>query len=107
MAFQAQRDMLIASVPVGYAYGYSRNFSNQGQALVNGKVVQVVGIVNMNLVMLDVSDLPEVSRGDEVVLIGHQGENHITVASFEQMSNQLNYEVLTRLPQDLPRVVVE
>ncbi|MGB5928883.1 MAG: alanine racemase, partial [Cyclobacteriaceae bacterium] len=107
MAFQAQKDMLVAAIPAGYAYGYSRNFSNLGQALIKGKIVQVVGIVNMNVVMLDVSDLEEVSRGDEVVLIGHQGENHISVASFEQMSNQLNYEVLTRLPQDLPRVVVE
>lgn len=106
-AYQAQKDMLIASIPVGYAYGFPRNFSNQGQALVRGKIVQVIGIVNMNLVMLDVTDLEEVTRGDEVVLIGHQGDHHITVASFEQMSNQLNYEVLTRLPQDLPRVVVE
>ncbi|MFA0962869.1 alanine racemase [Roseivirga sp. BDSF3-8] len=106
-AYQAQKDMVIAVIPIGYAYGFSRNFSNQGNALIRGKVTPVLGIVNMNLVMVDVTEVEDAMRGDEVVLIGHQGENSISVASFEQMSNQLNYELLTRLPQELPRVVVE
>lgn len=97
----------IAIVPVGYAYGYSRKLSNQGKALVNGFRVDVIGSVNMNMLTLDVTNLPDVQIGQEVVLIGSQGEQTISVASFSENSNQLNYELLARLPKDIKRIVVD
>jgi len=60
----------------------------------------------MNMMMIDVTNLEEVEKGDEVVLIGGQGDLSISVDSFGQLSSQLNYELLTRLPKDIPRRVV-
>lgn len=105
-SYQAYADMTIAVIPIGYAYGYSRSLSNSGKVLIRGVEVPICGIVNMNALCVDVSHLPEVAKGDEVVLIGNQGDNAITVASFGEMSDQLNYELLTRLPQDIPRKII-
>lgn len=104
--YLAQKDMTIAIVPVGYSHGFSRSLSNIGRALVRGKRMPVVGIVNMNSMALDVTDVPEVEKGDEVVMIGSQGALSLTVASFGELSEQLNYELLTRLPKDIPRKIV-
>ena len=103
--YLAQQDMRIATVPVGYSHGYSRSLSFQGRVIVRGQRVDVVGIVNMNLLIINVSDVDGVEKGDEVVLIGKQGDSEITVASFSEFSNQLNYELLTRLPQGIPRII--
>ena len=102
----ASRDMRLAVVPVGYAHGYARSLSNQGRVLVRGKRAGVVGVVNMNHLIVDITPLPEAEPGDEVVLIGKQGKAAIPVSSFSELSNQLNYELLTRLPRDIPRCVV-
>lgn len=105
--YLVQKDMKIAIVPVGYSHGFSRSLSNQGRVLVRGMRVSVIGIVNMNCIAVDVSDVPVIEIGDEVVLIGKQGNLDITVASFGELSEQLNYELLTRLPLDIPRVIVD
>lgn len=104
--FLSEREMIIASVPVGYSHGYARSLSNTGRVLIHGKRVSVVGLVNMNMMLVDVTDLNNVAKGDEVVMIGEQGELEVTVASFSELSNQLNYELLTRLPYEIPRKVV-
>jgi alanine racemase len=105
-SYLAQRDMKIATIPVGYAHGYSRELSNQGRVLINGHRVSVIGIVNMNMMTIDITDVSETKKGDEAVLIGKQGDLSISVASFSELSNQLDYEMLTRLNQKIPRVVV-
>lgn len=104
--FMATEPMRIATVPVGYAHGYSRSMSNIGRVIVNGVRTGVVGLVNMNMTIIDVSKVPDVRLGDDVILIGDQGEVSIPVSSFSELSAQLNYELLTRLPLDIPRVVV-
>lgn len=80
--------------------------SNHGRALVNGSRVAVIGIVNMNHLIIDVTDVPNVERNDEVVLIGCQGELSISVSSFSELSDQLNYESLSRLPRNIPRSII-
>ncbi|MGB8320468.1 MAG: alanine racemase [Ignavibacteriaceae bacterium] len=105
-SYLAQRDMKIATIPVGYAHGYSRELSNQGRVLINGHRVSVIGIVNMNMMTIDITDVSETKKGDEAVLIGKQGDLAISVASFSELSNQLDYELLTRLNQKIPRMVV-
>lgn len=99
--------MRIAVVPVGYAHGFDRGLSNMGRVLIRGKQARVTGIVNMNAISVDVSAIPGVEKGDEVVLIGAQGDQAITVASFGEMSEQLNYELLTRLPRNIPRILID
>lgn len=103
--YLASTDMRIGIVPVGYAHGFSRSLSNQGRVLIKGNRVSVIGMVNMNIMTVDLTNLPEAERGDEVVMIGTQGNLTISVASFGALSEQLNYELLTRLPQNIPRVV--
>jgi alanine racemase len=103
--YLAGRDMTIATVPIGYSHGFGRNLTNTGYVLVNGERAGVVGLVNMNMITLNVSHIDGVKKGDEVVMIGHQGEDAITVASFGEMTNNLNYEVLVRLPASIPRMV--
>ncbi|MFO7879835.1 MAG: alanine racemase [Bacteroidales bacterium] len=104
-SYMARNNMKIATIPVGYAHGYSRSLSHQGRVLINGHRVDIVGNVNMNLLIVKISDIPETKKGDEVVLIGKQNGSEITVASFSEFSNQLNYEMLTRLPAEIPRIV--
>ena len=103
--YLAQRDMKIAIVPIGYSHGFSRSLSNTGRVLVNGFRVPVIGMVNMNNMAIDVSELDEVRKGDEVTLIGKSGDVEISVASFGELSDQLNYELLTRLPTKIPRII--
>lgn len=105
-SYLASSEMKVACVPIGYSHGFSRSLSNSGRALVHGTRVQVVGMVNMNVMMIDISHLQGVNIGDEVVLIGEQGEQSISVSSFSDYSEQLNYELLTRLPHNIPRYVV-
>lgn len=106
-SFLATAEMKVAAVPVGYGHGFSRSLSNTGRALIRGKRMSVIGMVNMNVMMIDVCDLDNVEIGDEVVLIGKQGDLDLTVNSFGSFSDQMNYELLTRLPLDIPRRVVE
>ncbi|MBU1008944.1 MAG: alanine racemase [Bacteroidetes bacterium] len=105
--FLAQTDKVIATVPIGYAQGFSRSLSNVGRVLLHGKRVAVIGLVNMNIMMIDVTTIEGVNKGDEVVIIGEQGELEISVASFSELSAQVNYETLTRLPMSIPRMIVD
>jgi alanine racemase len=95
--FVTKRESRIAVIPVGYADGYSRLFSNNAEMLVQGCRVPVVGRVCMDMTMLDVTDVPNVSEGDEVVILGRQGEEMITAAELAEKINTISYEILTTL----------
>lgn len=104
-SFMASEKMKIAVIPVGYSHGYSRSLSNHGRVLINGKRCMVIGTVNMNMLTVNVSDLETVKKGDEAVLIGSQEDISISIASFSDFSNTLNYELLTRLDKGIPRKI--
>lgn len=106
-SFQTEDDKVIAVIPIGYETGYSRNLSNQGQVLINGEIASIIGMINMNMFTVDVTHIKDITIGSEVVLIGDQLEKSITVSSFSDLSSQLNYELLTRLPSDIPRKVIK
>jgi alanine racemase len=105
--FLSSSNMKVAAIPVGYAHGYNRSLSNQGSVLVRGRRLNVVGLVNMNMLLVDATDLDDVCIGDEAVLIGRQDDAEISVASFSEISNQVDYELLTRLNSTIPRVLVD
>jgi alanine racemase len=105
-SYLTTRRQKVASVPVGYFHGFHRSLSNRGYILVNGKRCQVVGLVNMNMMMVDVTDADGVKVGDEVVIIGSQKKRSIPVGSFSDMTRFLNYEILVQLPSEIPRIVV-
>lgn len=106
MNYQAQQKTIIGIVPVGYCNGYSRSLSNNGHVLIQGQKAPVIGSVNMNMVLCDVTNINKVSLGGEVVLIGKQDDSEITFSSFSEMNNSLNYEILARLPENIKRALV-
>jgi alanine racemase len=106
-SYRTNRPSQIATIPVGYGYGYSRELSNNGHVLVDGKRVPVVGTVNMNEMVIDVTDVKQIDVGTEVVLIGEQNGLSISVSAFGEMNKSMNYELLARLPHHIPRKMVE
>ena len=105
-SFMAKENMKIATVPLGYSHGYSRSLSNQGRVLLHGSRCGVVGTINMNMLSIDVSEIENIKKGDEVVLIGNQGDLSITVSSFGELNNLLNYEFLSRISKSIPRKII-
>lgn len=104
-SYLAETDMKIASVPVGYGYGFNRSLSNAGRVIVNGVRLSVIGMVNMNMFLIDATNV-DVSINDEVIIIGRDGDQSINVKHFGNLSDTLNYELLTRIDKDIPRVLV-
>lgn len=92
--FTTSRPSSIAVLPVGYGAGYLRSLSNRGQVLVKGHRVPVVGRVSMNLTLIDVTGLADVEVGDEVVLLGRQGDEEITADEVAEWMGTISYEVL-------------
>ncbi|WP_338409895.1 alanine racemase [uncultured Flavobacterium sp.] len=105
-SYMAHNKMKIATIPIGYSHGYSRSLSNQGRVLINGERCGVVGTVNMNMLTVNVTEIDHIKKGDEVVLIGDQNKLSLSIASFSDMSNQLNYELLTRISKNIPRKII-
>ncbi len=103
--YQTTRPSRIAILPVGYSDGYDRNLSNQSYVLIRGKRAPVRGRICMNLFMVDVTDIPEVNLEDEAVLIGRQDEEVITVEYLAGLGRTINYEFVTRLNWQIPRLV--
>ncbi|MCY1636377.1 alanine racemase [Marinifilum sp. D737] len=106
ISFLAQSDMKTALIPVGYSGGYSRSLSNRGRVLINGHRCGVIGMVNMNMIIANVTELQDVKVDDDVVIIGMQGNKEIKVSAFSDISDSLNYEILTHLPNNVERVVI-
>lgn len=97
---------VVATIPIGYADGYNRLLSNQAPALVRGKRVPVIGRVCMDQTMLDVTDVPGVSVGDEVVLYGSQGDERISIEEIAALLGTISNEVICAVGKRVPRVYV-
>jgi alanine racemase len=101
----AKRPSVIATLPVGYADGYSRRYSSRADVLVRGQRAKVAGRVCMDMCMVDVTDVPGVGVGDEVVLLGTQGEGAVWAEELAGLSDTISYEVLCGIGARVPRVV--
>ncbi|HKZ17866.1 MAG TPA: alanine racemase [Geobacteraceae bacterium] len=105
--FVAESKTLVASVPVGYADGYSRALTNRGEALVRGMRAKVAGTVCMDWVMLDVTDIPDVAVGDVVTMLGCDGAgNCVRAEELAERSGTIPYEVFCNISKRVPRVYV-
>jgi alanine racemase len=102
--WRAARPSLIGLVMCGYADGLPRSLTNRGSALVRGKRVPIVGRVCMDMCMVDVTDVPDVATGDEVVLIGGQGEEEISADEVAQLAGTISYEILCGISARVPRL---
>jgi len=104
MTYRTPGPTVIATVPAGYADGFRRRFSSQGQMLVRGRRAPVVGRVCMDLTMLDVGSIPNVGLEDEVVIFGQQGEGCIPADEIAQALGTINYEVVCDVAARVPRI---
>jgi alanine racemase len=102
--FHTARPSRIATLPVGYADGFSRSHSNRGEVLVRGRRAPVVGRVSMDLTTIDVTDIPGSAVGDEVVLIGKQGTEEITADEMASRIGTISYEVFCGVSARVPRM---
>ncbi|UAN52614.1 alanine racemase [Serratia sp. JSRIV002] len=105
--YTLKRDSVLANIPVGYADGYRRVFSNAGHVLIQGQRVPVVGKTSMNTVMVDVTDVKGVTPGDEVVFFGKQGNAEITATEVEDISGALFTEMSILWGATNKRVLVD
>jgi alanine racemase len=102
--YQTDRWQSIAVIPVGYADGFRRAPAHWGEVLVRGRRAQIVGRVTMDQTMIDVSHIPGVRIGDEVVLIGRQGDDEITAEEVAERLGTINYEVVSAILARVPRI---
>ena len=107
LTFRAARPTRLALIPVGYADGLNRLHSNRGHALVRGRRVPIAGRVSMDQTVLDVTDVPGVAIGDEVVLIGSQANESITACDLADATRTIPYEVTCAISARVPRLLVD
>jgi alanine racemase len=100
------RQSRLAIIPVGYFDGYDRVLSSKGEVLIAGSRCKVVGRICMNMMIVDVSHVPNCEPGQEVVLIGRSGRHAITADHLAKLSDTISYEVLARINSELPRLIV-
>ncbi len=101
--FIARKSTRIAVLPIGYADGLSRRLSNRGVVLIRGQRVPIVGLVCMDMVMVDITNVPDAMVGDEVVVIGQQGGETITAKDIAEWTETIPYEVLCAINPRVPR----
>ncbi len=104
--FVTQQESLIATLSVGYADGFSRANSNNAEVLIRGKRYPVIGRVCMDMCMVDITGSADIKMGDEVVLIGKQGEQEITINEVAQRLNTISYEVMCGIGKRVPRIYI-
>lgn len=103
---KTERDSILAVIDIGYADGFPRALSGCGQVLIGGEFAKVIGRVCMNMIVVDVTDIASVTCGDEVVVIGRQGERKISATDIATWAGTINYEILCTLGNLNPREYV-
>lgn len=104
--FVTDRETRVATIPVGYADGYRRSLSNKFYVLIRGKRARILGRVCMDQMMVDVTGIPGVSLGDEVVLVGQSGDEKITMEHIADAAGSFNYEFACGISRRVPRVYI-
>ncbi len=105
-SYRATRPSRIAVLPIGYADGYDRRLSGVGHVLIAGKRASVLGRVCMNLFMVDVTDIPDATLEQEVVLLGRQESEEVSATQIAQQCNTIPYEIVSRIAPHIPRIAV-
>jgi alanine racemase len=105
--FEASRETLVATLPIGYNDGYKRALSNRGRAIVRGHYAPVAGRISMDLTLLDVTDVPGVALNDSVMLVGTEGDLMITAEDVAGTVGTLSYEITCGVSARVPRFYKE
>ncbi|MBE6941920.1 MAG: alanine racemase [Ruminococcaceae bacterium] len=101
--FVTERPTVVATIPVGYADGYRRNLSNRFYVLIRGQKAPILGRICMDQMMVDVTDIPGVTPGDAVTLVGKNGDASITMEEIAAMADSFNYEFGCGISRRVPR----
>ena len=105
--FKSERKSIIATLPIGYADGYTRMLSGKAKVIVNGKFAPVVGTICMDQCMIDVTDVGEVNVGDEVILIGEKNGLQFDADDIAKIIGTISYEVLCSISRRVPRIYIK
>jgi alanine racemase len=105
--FIAERESLIATITLGYADGYPRPYSRFAKVIINGVFAPIAGNICMDQCMIDVTDVPDVKSGDEVIIIGSDGKNTILADDIAAATGTINYEITCAFGQRLPKVFIK
>ena len=105
--FKTERKSIIATLPIGYADGYSRALTGKAKVIINGKFAPVVGTICMDQCMIDVTDIGDVHVGDEVIVLGNDKDLKFDADDMAKAMGTINYEVLCMIKQRIPRVYIE
>ena len=105
--FVADKDITVATIPVGYADGYPRLLSNNGYVIINGQKARIIGRVCMDQMLVDISGIDNVTSGTEVLLFGNDGENLLPIDDFARLCNTINYEIVCLIGKRVTRVFIE
>lgn len=102
--YTTTNETVVATIPVGYADGYSRALSNRGRVLIKGKSFPIIGRICMDQFMVDISSRPDIKQGDEVTLVGRDKDEYISIEEVADMSYSFNYEFVCDIGKRIPRV---
>lgn len=102
--YVTEKESIIATLPIGYADGYTRLLTNKAQVIINGKLAPIVGNICMDQCMVDVTHIPDVKIGDEVILIGEDGDTKFNADDIAEILGTINYEILCMISKRVPRV---
>ncbi len=103
-SFRAKEPMKVATLPLGYGDGYLRALSNKADVLIRGVRCRVLGNVTMDMMMVDISHVPGCCVGDEVVAVGRQGSEEISLKELADLAGTIDYEICTQLNARVPRI---
>lgn len=106
LKYKSNKDSLVATLPIGYADGYTRMLSGKGKVLVNDSIVPIIGNICMDQCIIDVTGL-DVKMGDEVVLFGGNNSNGISIDSVADLLNTINYEIVCMIDKRVPRLYIK
>lgn len=101
--FEASRDTLVATLPIGYNDGYVRALSNRGRVIVRGQFASVIGRISMDLTIIDVTDVPNIKVNDRVTLLGEEGGLTVPAEDIARTSGTLSYEITCGISHRVPR----
>lgn len=105
--FKTKRKSIIATIPIGYADGYTRKLAKEGKVLINGQFAKIVGTICMDQFMIDVTDIKKVKTGDEVILLGECNNAILNADDLAKSIETINYEILCMLRHRIPRVYIK
>lgn len=105
--FKTERKSIIATLPVGYADGYTRMISGKAKVIINGKFARVVGNICMDQCMIDITDIEDVKVGDEVILLGSDGNIKFDAEDIASMLGTISYEIICMISKRVPRVYIK